>query len=92
MAYSGFTLKKVKDQFKLTVIENVNLFRDQNIQPFEISDFWHCRLIQKNQDLNGLLRQFCSNSRNGLVKKLVYFLEKDWMLIQRWVWMDIVII
>ncbi len=39
MAYSTFTLKKVKDEFNLTVIENINLFRDQKIQPFEISDF-----------------------------------------------------
>lgn len=39
MAYSGFTLRKVKDEFKLTIIENFNLFRDQKIQPFEISDF-----------------------------------------------------
>ena len=35
MAYSDFTLKKVKTDFNLKTVENVSLFSD--IQPVEIS-------------------------------------------------------
>lgn len=48
MAYSDFTLKKVKTDFNLKTVENVSLFSD--IQPMEISEYL-AKTLERNVPL-----------------------------------------